>query len=83
MFSAEGWQHALYMPPFGWRVLLNWPVFWERLGIVLWPAFSGVLMVEARKQVYAALPARARAKFRRRIVPVPAGVTLQSRHPSP
>jgi SAM-dependent methyltransferase len=75
MFVAEGWQHALYMPPFNWRVLLNWPVFWERLGLVLWPAFSGVLVVEAKKQVYAAVPVRERAKFRRRIVPMPAGVT--------
>lgn len=75
MFSPEGWQHALYMPPFNWRVLLRWPGFFERLGLMLWPAFSGVLMVEARKQVYAAVPARERAKFRRRIVPMPAGVT--------
>jgi SAM-dependent methyltransferase len=75
MFSPEGWQHALYLPPFNWRVLLKWPVFWERLGLVLWPTFSGVIMVEARKQVYAAVPARESAKFRRRIVPMPAGVT--------
>ena len=48
MFSPEDWQHALYMPPFNWRILLRWPVFWERLGLVLWPTFSGVIMVEAR-----------------------------------
>ena len=56
MFSPEEWQYALYMPPFSWRVLLKWPVFWERLGLVLWPAFSGVIMVEATKQIYAAVP---------------------------
>ena len=56
MFSPEEWQYALYMPPFGWRILLKWPVFWERLGLVLWPAFSGVIMVEASKQIYAAVP---------------------------
>jgi hypothetical protein len=33
-----------------------------------------VIMVEATKQVYAAVPARETAKVRRRIVPVPAGV---------
>ena len=54
MFSPEEWQYALYMPPFSWRVLLKWPVFWERLGLVLWPAFSGVILVEATKQIYAA-----------------------------
>jgi SAM-dependent methyltransferase len=72
MFSPEDWQYALYMPPFGWRVLLRWPVFFERLGLVLWPAFSGVIIVEASKQVYGALPAKARAKMRRQYVPVPA-----------
>jgi SAM-dependent methyltransferase len=74
MFSPEEWQYALYMPPFNWRVLLRWPLFWERLGLVLWPTFSGVILVEATKQVYAAVPVR-EVKTRRRIVPVPAGVT--------
>jgi SAM-dependent methyltransferase len=78
MFSPEEWQNALYMPPFNWRILLKWPIFWERLGLVLWPAFSGVIMVEATKQVYAAMPVRVRAKLRRRFVPVPAGVTPRS-----
>ena len=58
MFSPEEWDYALYMPPFSWRILLKWPLFWERLGLVLWPTFSGVIMVEATKQVYAAVPAR-------------------------
>ena len=75
MFDPEGWQYALYMPPFNWRVLMRWPTFWERLGLFLWPIFSGVIVVEATKQVYAAMPAReAERKMRRRIVPVPAGV---------
>jgi SAM-dependent methyltransferase len=74
MFSPEDWQYALYMPPFNWRVLLRWPIFWERLGLILWPAFSGVILVEATKQVYAAMPVReTERKMRRRIVPVPAG----------
>jgi SAM-dependent methyltransferase len=75
MFSPEDWDYALFMPPFSWRILLKWPMFWERLGLVLWPTFSGVIMVEATKQVYAAVPARETAKVRRRIVPVPAGVS--------
>ena len=74
MFQPEGWQYALYSPPFNWRVLTRWPAFWERLGLILWPAFSGVIMVEATKQVYAAMPVReTERKMRRRIVPVPAG----------
>jgi SAM-dependent methyltransferase len=78
MFSPEEWEYALYMPPFDWRILLKWPLFWERLGLVLWPTFSGVIVVEATKQVYAAVPARETSRVRRRIVPVPAGVTPRS-----
>jgi SAM-dependent methyltransferase len=77
-FSPEDWDYALYMPPFNWRILLRWPVFWERLGLVLWPTFSGVILVEATKQVYAAVPLRELRKVRRRIVPIPAGVTPQT-----
>ncbi len=74
MFSPEGWQYALYTPPFNWRVLTRWPGFWERLGLILWPTFSGVILVEATKQVYAAMPVReTEQRVRRRIVPVPAG----------
>jgi hypothetical protein len=36
---------------------------------------AGALLVEATKQVYAAVPARETSKLRRRIVPVPAGVS--------
>ena len=46
---------------------LKWPVFWERLGLVLWPAFSGVLMVEASKQIYAGVPVKEVRGFRRRV----------------
>jgi hypothetical protein len=64
------------MPPFNWRILLQWPLFWERLGLLLWPTFSGVIVVEATKEVYAAIPARETVKRRqRRLLPVPAGVT--------
>jgi hypothetical protein len=42
---------------------------------VLWPAFSGVILVEATKQIYAAVPVNEVRSKRRRIVPVPAGVT--------
>jgi SAM-dependent methyltransferase len=76
MFSPEDWQYALYMPPFSWHILIKWPVFWERLGLVLWPAFSGVILVEATKQIYGAVPVKERVRLRqRRIVPMPAGVT--------
>ena len=69
MFSPEDWEYALHMPPFNWRILFRWPLFWERLGLLLWPTFSGVIVIEATKEVYAAIPARETAKRRRRLVP--------------
>jgi len=41
---------------------------------VLWPAFSGVILVEASKQIYAGVPVKELRSRRRRVVPVPAGV---------
>lgn len=46
---------CLFMPPLRWRVVTPAALAWERLGFALWPAFSGVLIVEALKQVYAGL----------------------------
>lgn len=74
MFQPESWHYVLHPPPFDWRVLTRWPDFWERLGLLLWPSFSGVIMVEATKQVYAASPVRELERsMRRRVVPLPAG----------
>ncbi len=56
MLSPTGWNHALYMPPFSWQILLRSAIAWERIGTVLWPVFSGVIVVEATKQIYAATP---------------------------
>jgi SAM-dependent methyltransferase len=77
MFTPEEWHYALHMPPFNWRIFLKWPMFWDRLGLVLWPAFSGVIIVEATKQVYAAVPVHETRRVRR-MMPVPAGVTPQA-----
>ncbi len=75
MFQPESWHYVLHLPPFNWRVLTRWPDFWERLGDILWPAFSGVIILEATKQVYAGSPLRETERsMRRRIVPIPAGV---------
>jgi hypothetical protein len=53
----------------------------ERIGRTLWPAFSGVIIVEAQKRLYQGLPVAVRAS-RRVFVPVlaPHGVpTTRSR----
>ena len=76
MFSPEDWQYALYMPPFSWRILLKWPVFWERLGLLLWPAFSGVDPGRGDEaDLRSGAGSREKQARSRRIIPVPAGVT--------
>lgn len=65
MFTPVEWSSALYMPPVGWRMFLRSAMAWERLGATLWPRFSGVILVEATKQIYA--PSGHRERARRRL----------------
>ncbi|MGD9869389.1 MAG: class I SAM-dependent methyltransferase [Hyphomicrobiales bacterium] len=76
MFTPTDWTQALYMPPVEWPLLLRSAIAIERIGAVLWPAFSGVIMVEATKQIYGAIE-RERAPARRRLMPVPEVATAR------
>lgn len=58
MFSPLGWTEALAAPPFRHRPWLRTGRTWEGVGRVLWPAFAGVVIVEATKQLYQGVPAR-------------------------
>jgi SAM-dependent methyltransferase len=51
-FSPIAWSEALAFPPFRHRPLLTSGVNWERVGRIMWPAFSGVIIVEANKTVH-------------------------------
>ena len=53
MFRPVAWSSALHFPPIGSRFLLRAAPSWERAGSRIWPAFSGVLMVEAVKDLLA------------------------------
>ncbi len=53
---------ALYLPPSRRRFILRAATTWENVGRRWWPTFSGVVMVEAGKQIYAATPERARKR---------------------
>ena len=77
MFTPIDWDHALYLPPLNLNILLRSAVAWERMGAIFWPAFSGVNIVEATKQVYAATPKGKAERVRGRLYPVPAGVTAR------
>jgi SAM-dependent methyltransferase len=61
MFSPIGWTEALAVPPFRHRPFLRTGLAWERFGRLVWPAFAGVVIVEATKQLYQGIPARTRA----------------------
>lgn len=82
MFSPAGWGHALFMPPFRLALLIRSAIWWERLGSVVWPGFSGVVMVEAVKEMYAMIPAREKglaARLRPGLVVQPASGVSPSR----
>jgi SAM-dependent methyltransferase len=56
LFTPIGWSEALAAPPFRRRSWLRTGEAWERVGRRLWPAFAGVLIVEAEKQMYQGIP---------------------------
>jgi len=67
LFTPLEWAPALYMPPLDRPWLLRWATVFERVGARLWPAFSGVIIVEARKELMGALPAGQPVKARRQL----------------
>ncbi|GEO86309.1 class I SAM-dependent methyltransferase [Ciceribacter naphthalenivorans] len=74
-FTPGASAEALFFPPSKIRAVLKLRRSFERLGRIFWPAFSGVIVVEAQKRLYQGLPVAARAS-RRVFAPVlaPQGV---------
>ena len=70
LFTPLHTEHALYLPPTQQRVLLHSAAAFEQIGDQFFNAVSGVVMVEATKQVYAATPAT-KATQRRRLIALP------------
>ena len=56
LFEPLNWSRALYVPPFHGRRLARTGEGWDRLLRRLFPALSGVHIVEAGKTVYGAMP---------------------------
>lgn len=52
MFTPTACATGLFAPPLRWRWSRGSAPLWEQVGGVLWPAFSGVLVVEAAKEIY-------------------------------
>ena len=71
MFTPIQSATALFMPPTVNRFLLAWAPAWEELGERWLQTFAGVIMIEASKQVYGAVPVNAERKCRRVYMPIP------------
>lgn len=61
---------ALFMPPTKARFVLRSARTWETLGKRLWPAFGGLLIMEAEKKVYRGIPAGGKRNPLRVLKPV-------------
>lgn len=72
MFSPTQSQAALWLPPSDRAFVIRAVNAWEKTGEILWNRFSGVLLVEAEKQVYAAAPVKAVKQKQRAFVFNPA-----------
>lgn len=69
MFTPTRTERALYVPPIANYTFLRSAAAWERIGARFFPTFSGVVIIEAGKQLYAGTvkPAKQR-KFARPVV---------------
>lgn len=68
-FIPEHWRDALYLPPSQRSLVLKSTRLFERVGRIIMPMFSGVMVVSARKELFPAVPRRKRTE---RFVRVPA-----------
>jgi len=70
LFTPFDWGGALFIPPIGRRMLLRSAPAWERMGANVSPAFAGVIIVEARKEVVAPIGKPAKARTLRNLMPI-------------
>jgi SAM-dependent methyltransferase len=68
-FVPEVWRDALYLPPINRSMVIKSTRFFERTGRFFGPAFAGVLIVSAKKELFPAVPRRKKTE---RYVRVPA-----------
>jgi SAM-dependent methyltransferase len=79
LFTPLRFSNSLYFPPFGARQLLRDGLRWEAIGSRVWPRFSGVVIAEATKQVYALAPdGGARRRVRAKPILVPGTAVTQT-----
>ncbi len=69
MLTPVDWGGALHLPPLDNRLVLRSAVTLERLGARLTPAFAGVILVEARKEIVSPLAKPALSRRLTELVP--------------
>jgi SAM-dependent methyltransferase len=69
MFSPLEWGGALFVPPFNRQVLIRSATAWERVGAAVSPAFAGVIIAEARKELIAPIGKPVKARTLRGMAP--------------
>lgn len=62
LFTPVAARPVLFVPPAHSRMILSSARAFERVGQRLFPAFSGAIMIEATKQIYAGTPLRSAAR---------------------
>ena len=67
LFTPLGFSSALYMPPVDQRLMVRSSAAWERFGARLAPAFAGVILVEARKEMMATVGPGTAVRVQRKI----------------
>jgi hypothetical protein len=79
LFTPVQGMGALYLPPWGMRLMSRSAAAFDELGERWFRTFAGVVLVEAAKQVYAASAIRA-PRRRRLLVPLPSRAVSAAQH---
>ena len=70
LLSPVYWGNALFMPPIGRAFVRRAGLAIERIGAYIWPAFAGVIIVEARKELTSPIGTAAVARRLPQLVPM-------------
>ena len=76
LFRAVRRDAALFVPPFPWRALLSGAGIWDRMGRRLVRRLAGVTLIEAEKDLLAAVPTAAVPARRRVVAPLPSNYAV-------
>ncbi|MBX9751216.1 MAG: class I SAM-dependent methyltransferase [Roseococcus sp.] len=71
MFAVTRRDAALFVPPLPWRFALRGAALWDRIGRASLRRLGGVTLIEAEKDLFAAIPAGAPAIGRRVVAELP------------